>query len=104
MASRFAELLIRDAEKLRKGLCRLRRQVFVRAQVSFDDVGRRFVRVIDHRLDVVAQMFCHQAIDRHIQPLRQPGNIVGIGTARAVLDTRKRRGRNLGHIRNVTQT
>src|SRR5215210_3052104 len=43
----LTELRVRDAEQLRKSFCRLRCQLPIGAQVRFDDLRRRFVRIVD---------------------------------------------------------
>jgi len=43
----LTELRVRHAEQLRKCFCRLRCQLAIGAQVRFDDLRRRFVRIVD---------------------------------------------------------
>jgi hypothetical protein len=61
------------------------------------------VRIIDHRFNVRRGLLVHHAVDRHIQPVGQACNVVGIRLARTVLDTRQRRCRNLRNVGNVPE-
>ena len=58
-------------------------------QVRFDDGRRGFVREIDHRRHTAFVFGVHHALHRHIQPLRKPRDIVGVGLAGAVFNARK---------------
>src|SRR5688500_48717 len=49
----LTELRVRDAEQLRKSFCRLRCQLAIGAQVRFDDLRRRFVRIVNDGVRIV---------------------------------------------------
>src|SRR5689334_22758715 len=71
--------------------------------MCLDDLRCRLMRIINDRLDVRA-LTAHHTIDRHVQPASYTGNIVRIGLAGTVLDSRKRRSRDTDLVSDVTQT
>jgi hypothetical protein len=101
----LTKLRVRNAEQLRKSLGRLRCQLPIGAQVRFDYLRRRFVRIIDDGVRIVrgTMAVMHDAFNGHVEPRGQPGDVVGVGFAGAVFNPRQRRSRYARFISDIAQ-
>src|SRR5689334_18268868 len=101
-----AKLCVGDSEQLRQSLRRLRREVTVRPEVSFNDIGRCLLGVIDNgpRLLLSDRWPSDHAFEGDIEPFRKARDVVRVRLPRAVLNAGQGRRGNTRLFSHPPQT